>query len=44
MRLQSYGTLEGQLDEIGYVLSEGNQMLLTLTFPEGDEGEYGRLE
>jgi len=38
-----YGTLEGQLDQIGYVLSEGNNVL-TLTFPEGDEGVYGRLE
>ena len=38
-----FGTLEGQLDEIGYVLSEQNQML-QLTFPEGDVGEYVRLD
>jgi len=31
------------MDQIGYVLSEGNNVL-TLTFPEGDEGVYGRLE
>lgn len=38
-----FGTLEGQLDEIGYVLSEQNQQL-NLTFPEGDVGIYFRLE
>ncbi|MDA7706440.1 MAG: hypothetical protein P8P13_01450 [Flavobacteriaceae bacterium] len=38
-----FGTLEGQLDEIGYVLSEQNQQL-DLTFPEGDVGIYVRLE
>ena len=36
-----FGTLEGQLDEIGYVLSEQNQQL-DLTFPEGDVGIYVR--
>ena len=38
-----FGTLEGQLDEIGYVLSEQNQQL-ELTFPEGDANIYVRLE
>jgi hypothetical protein len=38
-----FGTLEGQLDEIGYVLSEQNQQL-ELTFPEGDSNIYFRLE
>ena len=38
-----FGTLEGQLDEIGYVLSEQNQQL-ELTFPEGDVGIYARLD
>jgi len=38
-----FGTLDGQLDEIGYVLSEQNQQL-NLTFPEGDVGIYFRLE
>ena len=38
-----FGTLEGQLDEIGYVLSEQNQQL-ELTFPEGDASIYVRLQ
>ena len=38
-----FGTLEGQLDEIGYVLSQQNQQL-ELTFPEGDASIYVRFE
>jgi len=38
-----FGTLEGVLDEIGYVLSEQNQQL-ELTFPEGDASIYVRLQ
>ena len=38
-----YGTLEGEQDQIGYVLSQEN-MVLQLTFPEGDVGEYVRLD
>ena len=38
-----FGTLEGQLDEIGYVLSQQNQQL-DLTFPEGDASIYVRFE
>lgn len=38
-----YGTLDGQLDEIGYVLSQENNVL-QLTFPEGDVGDYARVE
>ena len=39
-----YGSLEGQGDdEIGYVLSQENNML-QLTFPEGDSVEYARLQ
>lgn len=38
-----YGTLLGEQDEIGYILSVDNS-ILQLTFPEGDVGEYVRLE
>jgi len=38
-----FGTLEGELDEIGYVLSEQNQQL-ELSFPEGDASIYVRLQ
>lgn len=38
-----FGTLDGEEDAIGYVLS-GQNMILELTFPEGDVIEYARLQ
>ena len=38
-----YGTLDGELDEIGYVFSGDNNML-QLTFPDGVESDYVRLD
>ena len=38
-----YGTLDGELDEIGYVFSGDNNML-QLTFPDGVVSDYVRLD
>ena len=38
-----FGTLDDQLDEIGYVLAPENNEL-QLTFPEGDVVEYARVQ